>query len=222
MTLKFRESHIGSTKIQSFDNSHDFQKKTQDSLIQRIKSCAYNISILWGKNYLKGISYTAFIIAPISLCKDLILNKQNSKTAFDEFQEFPSEILDNIPIFKSRFAPFLSGVILMPIVEELIFRGVVQKKIANYFNSKKLTNETEKDKTNISIKVRIISSLIFGYSHLYLANYDLFDASLTSLTSFFMESKSYEKDGLLGSIGIHMGNNSFAWVTDLIKMFNRK
>lgn len=108
--------------------------------------------------------------------------------------------------------PFLTSVLITPLVEELLFRGVLQsslKKIVYYsIKQLSLTNEEKSGKIAYEIS-RIAASALFGASHLI--NGTPFQAINAGLGAFFGQAELMEKVGLTAAVGCHVTNNLIVW-----------
>ena len=106
------------------------------------------------------------------------------------------------------------GIILAPIFEEILFRGTLECNIKHLI--------PRKGRFYAAKISRIITASLFGIIHA--ASVERSDDKIlkiiaTGVLGYFL-SKSYEKDGLAGSIEMHIGNNLIALTPLLLYYFN--
>lgn len=171
------------------------------------------------KNFEKGFVISAGIITPLNCLINWTFDLKNDSTLIDTMQKI-DQILE-VSFLSTPYGAYGIGIVLLPIVEEIICRAGIQngiKKASKYLLSKNVSLKKDgKDEIYASKISRILGSVIFGAIHL-----DPLEALCISISSYFMESSAYEKDGLAGSIGMHMGNNAMCGVWDCVTILRRR
>ena len=165
------------------DNFRAFKEKLLENVIW---SCSVGIGILYG----------ASIVANILV--NLLLGSKGADGSANQ-QLFELLLSNNLIIMA------IQAVILAPIVEELLFRGVIFRSLRKYG----------------LLIAHIVSALLFGFLHIYSA---LLNGDMTQLIQMipyvamgFVFSYSYEKRGNIGSaILLHMLNNLIAVALSII------
>ncbi len=176
------------------------------------------------RNFLKGMVINAIVIAPISAINDWATNAQATEgiEAFRKMGEIVGKAFGRpflSSLLSSSIVIYGIAIVIFPILEELFFRGVVQyrlQKVAKDFLSKNTASHgsDEKIKRDAAKISRVVSSIIFGLAHLLDQN--VVGVITIGISSYFMESKAYEEDGLAGSIGMHAGNNAMCALLDRV------
>lgn len=110
---------------------------------------------------------------------------------------------------------FFKNVVVSPIIEEVIFRGLIQQTIkkiivfsALNFKIHKGDNLAtyQKEIDDIAYRItRIVTSILFGIIHYPFGG--IIQVVSASLGAYFGESELMEKIGLTASIGNHISNN---------------
>ena len=120
---------------------------------------------IMSKYFLKGVLINATVMAPLSLLTDWAFNIKEEGTLLDMFRKLE-------PIIKASISPLVAysiGVIVVPIVEELIFRSLIQNsinKVSRYLLSKNIyLHKKEKDVIYAFKISKLVGSFIFGYAH---------------------------------------------------------
>ncbi len=208
------------------------QTPSHQSFWQNTANFAKNTFHTVSKYFLKGALINAVVLTPL---EGLILNWglgiKEEGTVLDLFQRIDQ--VCEFALSSTPFFPFIAygiTVIALPIFEELIHRAIIQngiKKLSKHLLSKNVSFQKEgKDETYASKISKILGSVFFGYTHYILGcgTYGMsFIPSISvGLSSYFMESSAYEKDGLAGSIGMHMGNNAMCGVWDCVTILRRR
>jgi membrane protease YdiL (CAAX protease family) len=212
------ETLTNNSSLRIPDNSLE-QTNSLESFWQKTANFANKTFNTLSRNFLKGALIKAVILAPLEGLMNLALKIKDETTLLDTFRKISR--LSGISLLSSPFVVYGIGIVLLPIAEELIFRLGIQngiKKASKYLLSKNVSLQKEgKDEIYASKISRIAGSIIFGLSHL-----DPIEASIIGVSSYFTESKAYEKDGLAGSIGMHMGHNAVCGVLDCITILRRR
>lgn len=198
------------------------QPATNDSLLQKTTSCAKKTFLSFANNFKRGFLIAAVVITPLEALKNWAFNiKEEEGSIVDQFRKLDK--ISGTSFFSSSFGAFVvygTVMVLLPIAEEIIFRGYIQsaiKKRSKDLLSKNVSFQKEgKDEIYSSKISKIAGSIIFGCAHL-----SVLAAISIGITSYFLESTAYEKDGLAGSIGIHMGHNAMNAVMDCVTFLRK-
>lgn len=158
-------------------------------------------TIAWVKAVLIPIYFMLTLTLPST-----ILNLFGTKTPTGEVTTTQNqELLTNMTNKTNPIAIFLMIVILAPIIEEILFRGIPIFYKSNRF---KFIN------TQVALIIRIIiASLIFGSLHM---PKDIVELIAYSSASFVLSMAVLLTNKLEYSIGIHMANNLLGFIALII------
>ena len=184
----------------------------------------------FGKYLSWGILYNTPLIVLSTIALTQAKNYSEATKGIEELFYFVNNnsFLDSIGVKYSDsfkiYSIFKTGLLVVPIKEEIIYRLIIQggtKRISKYAFSKISDwKEKGKDEKYSSVVSRITSAVLFANKHLSNAPLfgkegAIFQAINMGILSYWI-TKAFEEDGLMGAIGVHMGNNFHTTVPPLL------
>lgn len=224
------KSFFLNANTQPISTNHEVDQR---SIYQRITNTMKSSISSFGKNLGWGARYGLIMSIPefISVLRSErygeTLGRLDVLYKAIKFDDF---IIDPDYEFKLAESAWIVGV-LAPIFEEVVFRGILQngtKRISKYAFSKVSDwNKNGLDEKYSSKVSRVTSSVIFGAHHMTnVYEFGKISSILQSIFSgifgYFMISKTYEENGLLGACGMHIGNNIAVFAPTALDLFLKR
>jgi len=168
-------------------------------------------------NFYLGCRKGAYLFVTLKVPLLIIITLANSI--------FDSKIIYSSTKIDSNRLSFFKNVIIYPVTEEILFRGIIQPTIQKVASILIITlgTQNEEYKRNLEdISKRIsktINSILFGLAHYPFGG--PMQAFSAGLGTYYGEAELMNKRGLVASIGCHISNNFFCELLSLtINKFN--